>query len=298
MPFEGLVQVCKAEGVLSCIDAAHCVGMLDPDDLNLSKLDPDFFFSNCHKYEPQPSTAFRMLTYITTRWLFVPRGCAVFYVPKRNQRLIRSSLPTSHGFVAVLKPGTPAITNPPPPANTNPFVEKFAFVATVDTSPYASVPAAIDYRRTLGGERAIAAYLVDLARRGGRAAKDVLGTDVLENEEGTLGKCAFANVRLPLDADELLVLVHGRRVPEAAEEAATAKAQLRNALVQWMPRVIARDYDTFMSLFWYGGNWWVRLSAQVYLEVSDFEWAGRILLKVCERAKKGEFLEGTEVSKF
>lgn len=51
MPFERLTRLCKEEGVLSCIDGAHGVGMLEPEqDLNLGELDPDFFFSNCHKY--------------------------------------------------------------------------------------------------------------------------------------------------------------------------------------------------------------------------------------------------------
>jgi selenocysteine lyase/cysteine desulfurase len=56
MPFERLARACRDEGVLSCIDGAHAVGMLDPDvDLNLSELDPDFFFSNCHKCLIPPS---------------------------------------------------------------------------------------------------------------------------------------------------------------------------------------------------------------------------------------------------
>ena len=47
VPWERLVEVCREEGVLSLIDGAHGVGHLD---LGLSKVQPDFFTSNCHKW--------------------------------------------------------------------------------------------------------------------------------------------------------------------------------------------------------------------------------------------------------
>lgn len=46
VPWERLVSICKAEGVLSMVDGAHGVGQID---LNLAKVQPDFFTSNCHK---------------------------------------------------------------------------------------------------------------------------------------------------------------------------------------------------------------------------------------------------------
>ena len=46
VPWERLVEVCREEGVLSLVDGAHGVGNID---LDLSKVQPDFFTSNCHK---------------------------------------------------------------------------------------------------------------------------------------------------------------------------------------------------------------------------------------------------------
>ena len=46
VPWERLVKVCREEGVLSLVDGAHGVGQID---LGLSKVQPDFFTSNCHK---------------------------------------------------------------------------------------------------------------------------------------------------------------------------------------------------------------------------------------------------------
>ena len=46
VPWERLVEVCREEKILSLVDGAHGVGQID---LGLSKVQPDFFTSNCHK---------------------------------------------------------------------------------------------------------------------------------------------------------------------------------------------------------------------------------------------------------
>ena len=46
VPWERLVEVCRDQGILSLVDGAHGVGQMD---LGLSKVQPDFFTSNCHK---------------------------------------------------------------------------------------------------------------------------------------------------------------------------------------------------------------------------------------------------------
>ena len=49
------------------------------------------------------------------------------------------------------------------------------------------------------------------------------------------------------------------------------------------------EYSTFIAIIFYGKAWWVRLSAQVYLTIEDFEWAGKVLKEVCERVQKGRW---------
>lgn len=257
MPFERLTELCRQHSVLSCIDGAHSVGGIP---LELGKLDPDFYVSNCHK------------------WLHVPRGCAVLYVPERNHALMRSTLPTSHGFVPAPVDGAAAIRSPLPPSAKTAFVNSFEFVGTVDNGPTLCVPAALEWRKKLTwegkqGEDAIYAYTEHLAHEAGELMASALGTEVMENAEGTLAKCFFSNVRLPL----------------SFQDQAQGDVGKAFEIVTWMSRVLVDEYDTFMGFNFYADAWWVRLSAQVYLTLEDFKWGTEVLKEVCERVKKGEW---------
>ncbi|KAI1101683.1 PLP-dependent transferase [Jackrogersella minutella] len=247
LPFEELTKVCREAGILSLVDGAQGVGMINID---LEALDPDFFVSNCHK------------------WLFVPRSCAVLYVPVRNQGLIKTSVPTSHGYVST----SGSRFNPLPKGHPSVFVNNFQFVGTLDTSPYLCTKYAIEWReRVLGGEAKIQGYIQTLAREGGKKVAEILGTEVLDNKSGSMSRCATTNVALPLNQEE------------------AAKAS------NWMLERMMSDYKTFIPLFMHNGRPWVRISAQIYLDIQDFEWAGQILLELSERVKRGEYKEGGRV---
>lgn len=126
------------------------------------------------------------------------------------------------------------------------------------------------------------AYYQHLARGAGDIVSSILDTEVMENEEKTLGNCAFANVQLPLSLEG-----------DAGGDYATAVA-----IAQWMSKVLVQEHNTFLAILIDGGKWWVRLSAQVYLTEEDFRWGGNVLKEVCERAKKGDWKdkgEGGEV---
>ena len=254
VPFQELVCLCKKHNILSCIDGAHGVGHIP---LDMSSLDPDFFFSNLHK------------------WTYTPRGCALFYVPLRNQHQIRTSLPTSHGFVAS---GETSSANPLPPGAgfESAFVQMFEFVGSGDITPFLSVPAAIQFRKNIcGGEDKIMQYCADLVARGAVHVAEELGTEVMQNEEGTLHKdCAMANVRLPLDAKQ--VALDDRGVV---------------GVVAWTQEKMTDEYNGFVPTLWHGGHWWVRLSAQVWLDMDDFDWAARTLADLCDRVRRGEHVQ-------
>lgn len=173
------------------------------------------------------------------------------------------------------------IINPLPPSTKSAYITNFEFVGTVDNSPYLCIPAAIRFRQSLGGEAAILSYCHELAKDAAALVAQMLGTEVLENSTGTLTNCCMSNVRLPLDWGV---------VQSVAEKHGVAKEDVGMLARNWMLKLLIDDYGTFMALMWYGGAWWVRLSAQVYLELEDFEWAARTLKEVCGRVEKGEFL--------
>ena len=63
------------------------------------------------------------------RWLFVPRSCAVLYIPAHNQHLIRTSVPASWGFQSLCPGGSAS-------KDRKAFGELFKKVSTVDPIPY------------------------------------------------------------------------------------------------------------------------------------------------------------------
>jgi hercynylcysteine S-oxide lyase len=258
-PFEEMSKACKELDVLSLIDGAQGIGMVE---FNLEELDPDFFVSNCHK------------------WLHVPRGCSIFYVPLRNQGLITSTLPTSHGYVSL----SGDRFNPLPPSTKSVFVNNFEFVGTVDNSPYLCVRDSIQWREEfLGGEKKILDYLWSLVKDGGKKVAEILGTRVLENSKGTLTNCGMVNVALPM-----IMIVDDAFVTASNGDIAIPRAEAY-AATQWMLETLMSEYKTFIALYVYDHRWWARLSGQVYLDMDDFEWAGNCLKTLCERVEKREY---------
>jgi hercynylcysteine S-oxide lyase len=188
---------------------------------------------------------------------------------------MRSSVPTSHGFVPLSVDGN-TINNPLPSSNKSEFVNQFEFVGALDNSPYLCIAECFKFIDSVcGGKERYAAYCREIVLEGGSVVAATLGTEVMKNEGNTFQKCFFSNVRLPL------TLGNGP---------GSIKEHDRNRVTQWLTSTTVTEYNTFMAFIFHGGAWWVRLSGQVYLERRDFEWAGKILSEVCRRAQGGEYL--------
>ena len=90
--------------------------------------------------------------------------------------------------------------------------------------------------------------------------------------QGGLRDCAFANIELPLPID-----VGGGISTQEVDE-------IRN----WMELQLIEKYNGFACIYDYKGKFWARVSGQIYLELSDFEWLGGVLQELCTAVKAGE----------
>ena len=188
--------------------------------------------------------------------------------------MIRSSLPTSHGFVPLPRDGKP-IFNPLPMGGKSPFVLLFEFVATLDSSPYFCVEEALRFRREVcGGEEKIMEHCKKISDEAGRRATGIFGTEVMDHAQASMNRCAFSNIRLPLKM--------GPNKGEVPREDAVK-------VVNWIAERLIEEYDTYAALYFHGQAFWTRFSGQVYLEIEDFDRGAFALKGLCKRVQGGEY---------
>ncbi|KAF9016684.1 pyridoxal phosphate-dependent transferase, partial [Rhodocollybia butyracea] len=147
MPWKEMVRVCKDEGVWSLVDAAHSLGQ--ELSINLDEVDPDFWVANCNK------------------WLYSKRGCALLYVPMRNQALIKHSFPPGLGSASLSNTGVSS------------FVGEFHWNGSTDIITALTVKPGIRISCFHGGEARIVEYCHTLAITGGYCLANILQTEVM-----------------------------------------------------------------------------------------------------------------------
>jgi len=152
----------------------------------------------------------------------------------------------------------------------------FDFVATLDVGPYLCVEHALEFReKVCGGEEKILNYCENIVHDAGQRVAGMFGTEVLDNEENTLTKCAFANVRLPLK-----IGIGKGEIP--AEDAGT--------LERWMIFHLVKEYDTYAPVFVHANSFFMRFCGQIYLDIDDYKRGAQAVLELCWRAQVGEYV--------
>ena len=93
-----MIKFFRRQNILTLVDGAHAVGGIE---LNLKKLNPDFYLLNTHK------------------WFYTHRSSCLLYVRKDLQKLIHPII-TSFGYLQS-------------------FQNKFFWLGTKDYSPYLTI---------------------------------------------------------------------------------------------------------------------------------------------------------------
>jgi isopenicillin-N epimerase len=114
LPVGPIIAAAHQRGVAVCVDGPHALLQVDVD---LQKLQPDFYTASCHK------------------WLCAPFGSGFLYVDKRQQAGVRAPL-LSWGRIF--------------PEDRQVWSDEFVWSGTRDNSPCLSIPAAIDFFAPLG----------------------------------------------------------------------------------------------------------------------------------------------------
>lgn len=187
------------------------------------------------------------------------------YVPFRNQHLITTTIPISWGYQ------TPQTRSEIPTHDY--FVKLFEKISITDNTPYMCVPVALKFRdEVCGGEARIRGHCMDIARTGGAAVAEQLGTEVLEAKSDSGRNCCFAVVRLPIRREELCL----------SEEDGPVVAK-------WMQEKMPAEYETYIPIKFFKDGFWCRLSDQIYLTLEDSQKAATILIDISHRAKAREW---------
>ena len=184
-------------------------------------------------------------------------------MPSRNQHLIRTTYPTSWEY-------SPTELSSEKKSS---FANLFAYVGTADNSSYYCIPAAIDFRQSIGGEDAIRRYSCHIAQSGADRLASLLKTEVMGEGHSELRQCALANVRLPMECEDCI----------ESDETMAARAKR-------MQKVLIQEYHVGLSIFPYKKSFWIRVSGQIYLELSDFEMLAGVLKEVVDRLASGDIL--------
>ncbi|OMJ28050.1 putative L-cysteine desulfhydrase 1 [Smittium culicis] len=137
------------------------------------------------------------------------------------------------------------------------FNESFLWQGTVDFSTFLSINAAIDFVEAVGGLKAVLSYCHTLAEQATDLFISKYNFVPLTNEKSQIA--SFVNLKIPL-------LEFGNPKHDKVGYA--------------VDRILLAQYNTSGKLYPHNGHWYVRLSAQIFLSLDDFDKYGKLLVEI------------------
>ncbi|KXN66495.1 PLP-dependent transferase [Conidiobolus coronatus NRRL 28638] len=137
----------------------------------------------------------------------------------------------------------------------NTLHEKFEWSGPVDFSKWYSSKSVLDYRKSVGGDEEIYNYNHNLAVLGGEKVAQILGTKVY-GERDQLGY--MTNILLPV------------------------KTEVEPNFPKLLEQYILKNYNIRLRVFSFKNRYYLRLSAQLFLNLKDFELAGLVVKEVLD----------------
>lgn len=131
------------------------------------------------------------------------------------------------------------------------FQNEFFWLGTKDYSPYLTISDAIDFRQTIANESDIFSYNHQLAVQAGNLLAKMWNTSTLISDERYLS--TMNNIQLPLMIN----------TPDKM-----------NSLYE----KLINEYNIFLPMVEFDTKFYCRISAQIYMELNDYEKVGKIVL--------------------
>ncbi|CAF1424330.1 unnamed protein product [Adineta steineri] len=144
------------------------------------------------------------------------------------------------------------------------FQNEFFWLGTKDYSSYLTISDALDFRQTIANETEIFSYNHQLAIQAGNLLAQMWNSSVLISDEKYLS--TMNNVELPFIIDTL---------------------DKMNILYQ----NLINKHNIFLPMFEFDKKFYCRISAQIYMELNDYQTVGHIVLNAISNMKFLPFLK-------
>ena len=232
LPVRDMAAVCRARGVLVMVDGAHAPGQLP---LQLADIGADWYTGNLHK------------------WVFAPKGVAILHTAAERQATTQAAI-VSHFYKLS-------------------YAERFFMQGTADHSRLMASPAALRFvEERLGGWDNVRAHNSALCAAGASLLVRAWRTRLLPVQDAAQAAPHMAVIEAPFGWRSF---VQPPLPPDASEEEAARALAADSGFNERVSAAVLRGFGCQSQWFVWRVSGvpllWVRISAQVYNTIGDYE---------------------------